>query len=174
VVLARSGRIRIDIDAAVIMTLGPFGGRIKSRSSIFDDRLQGLGAPEMCAASTTDDRAEWSGRTIDGSPAAMNGWCAATNQGQGPRSVVTIEYQDRRSPYLEQRDRYTPSGLLLFGAVCPNIPISEVQKLPERAPLGRGTGRVLISVRLPDGPFTRLGRNAGRHVTGDDLERRLM
>jgi hypothetical protein len=33
--LARSGRICIDIDAAVIMTLGPFGGRIKSRIVIF-------------------------------------------------------------------------------------------------------------------------------------------
>jgi len=40
---ARSGRIRIDIDAAVIMTLGSFGGRIKRRSVILSERDPSLG-----------------------------------------------------------------------------------------------------------------------------------
>ena len=107
--LTRAGRICIDIDAAVIMTLGSFAGRIKSGLVILGDQFGGPGTPETSAR--PDSRRPPRRRSIrTGRPPGPSGrprWRRAGST-DSP-SVITIVHRPHHSPDPEQRPGYTPS-----------------------------------------------------------------
>ena len=129
--MARSGRIRIDIDAAVIKTLGPSYGCIKSRDGIFQDRLGAVVPSEMpTGPGRTRCSQEWS-CSVERIRSVMNGWCLNPNQRPCPRSVVTIGYRPTYSSYSERRTRYTPSKLVTFVSWFGQLrPIGDAMQYP--------------------------------------------
>ncbi len=104
-----SGRICIDIDAAVIMTLGPFGERIKSGLVIFGDQCRVPRARQTPPTQTLIQGARRGHPTADRSTVPMNGWRTARCEKNRARSVVTIPHQTSDPSYVEQQLNYTPS-----------------------------------------------------------------
>ena len=125
--LARSGRICIDIDAAVIMTLGPFGGSIKSRIVIFGhqfhDQWRAPRRGPTAAPSVMGRGADGRWITLDERVPSMNGWFGHPERLAPPRSVVTIAQRRHRSPYVEQRIGYTPSKFVPIVSILAQFPL---------------------------------------------------
>lgn len=107
----RTGRICIDIDAAVIKTVGRIDGRIKSEQAIFEDRSGLLPAREIRRPHPAEGRTDVRECAFARVLAVINGWPRGPNRGIVPRSVITIAYHRAVSAYIEQPCRYTPSRL---------------------------------------------------------------
>ena len=172
---SRSGRIRIDIDAAVILTLGPNAHRIKSGSSFDQDRLQPAGTLQTRLFVPSGQLAQGVDTPDDRSLAVMNGWSFSPNRGLRARSVVTIEYRPDKMTYVERQHSYTLSKLSFFvsrfARMCPN---SELRQS------SNGRHSVEEALHLPElsAPARAIttkdhAKPAVRPVAGDDLERRL-
>ncbi len=110
--LARPGRIRIDIDAAVIMTLGPFGERIKSGFVIFGDQFRTLRTLQTPFVRSMLERAGRPGRTFATSAEAINRGRVIGEGTRRMRSVITIAHQRSDLSYIERHFNYTPSKVV--------------------------------------------------------------
>lgn len=135
--MIRAGRIRIDIDAAVIKTVGPIGGRIKGAESILQDRSGPPSTPVTHHGPASRERISDRDRSFARSLWVMNGWCRALTGDGRPRNVITIPHRHLVLIYPQQRFGYSESmGFRELGARAKSAPHFGDQQHLERVSLG--------------------------------------